>query len=100
MEGDGDRVGSGTTLGVDETSWVRANRAHAILYATGLVDADTGILIDMVAGNSAADLRRWCAAQEPAWLAGVAVVTTDLAESYRAGLDPHLAHATRVAAPF
>jgi len=28
------------------------------------------------------------------------VVTTDLAESYRAGLDPHLAHATRVADPF
>jgi transposase len=28
------------------------------------------------------------------------VVTTDLAESYRAGLSPHLAHATRVADPF
>ena len=28
------------------------------------------------------------------------MVTTDLAESYRAGLSPHLAHATRVADPF
>jgi transposase len=93
------RVGPVTKLGVDETSWLRANRAHATLYATGLVDLDAGILIDMVEGNAAADLRRWCATQEQAWLAGIGVVTTDLAESYRAGLDPHLAHATRVADP-
>jgi transposase len=94
------RVGPVTKLGVDETSWLRANRAHATLYATGLVDLDAGILIDMVEGNSAADLRRWCVSQDRAWLHGISVVTTDLAESYRAGLDPHLAHATRVADPF
>ena len=97
---DRDRVGPVTKLGVDETSWLRANRHHATRYATGLVDLDAGILIDMVEGNAAADLRRWCATQDPVWLAGVGVVTTDLAESYRAGLDPHLAHATRVADPF
>src|SRR5205085_3863196 len=49
---------------------------------------------------SAADLRRWCATQPAAWLVGISTVATDLAESYRAGLDPHLAHATRVADPF
>jgi hypothetical protein len=32
---------------VDETSWLRANRAYATLYATGLVDLDAGIFIDM-----------------------------------------------------
>jgi transposase len=31
---------------------------------------------------------------------GVRVVATDLAESYRAGVSPHLDHATRVADPF
>jgi transposase len=97
---DSGRVGPVTKLGVDETSWLRANRHHATRYATGLVDLDAGIVIDMVEGNAAADLRRWCAAQDPSWLAGIGVVTTDLAESYRAGLDPHLAHATRVADPF
>jgi transposase len=97
---DPDRVGPVAKLGIDETSWLRANRAHATLYATGLVDLDASILIDMVEGNSAADLRRWCASQDRAWLDGISVVTTDLAESYRAGLDPHLAHATRVADPF
>jgi transposase len=45
-------------------------------------------------------LGRWCAEQDEAWLRGVTTVATDLAESYRAGLRPHLDHATRVADPF
>ena len=39
-------------------------------------------------------------AQSRWWLAGVTTVATDLAESYRSGLSPHLAHARRVADPF
>ena len=54
----------------------------------------------MVAGNAAADLRRWTRGADPDWLAGIEVVATDLAESFRAGLSPHLDHATRVADPF
>jgi transposase len=95
------RVGPVRHLGVDETSWLRANRHHATLYATGLVDLDARMLIDLVEGNSADDLREWCLRQDPAWLEGIATVATDLAESFRAGLDdPHLASATRVADPF
>lgn len=98
---DPDRVGPVEMLGVDETSWLRANRYHSTLYATGLVDLDAHVLIDMVEGNSADDLRRWCARQDPGWLRAITVVATDLAESYRAGLDnEHLADATRVADPF
>ena len=54
----------------------------------------------MVEGNSAADLRRWTERADPAWLAGIKVVVTDLAESFRAGLSPHLDHTRRVADPF
>jgi transposase len=54
----------------------------------------------MVKGNSAADLRRWTANADPAWLRGINVVATDLTESFRAGLSPHLEHARRVADPF
>jgi transposase len=97
---DPDRVGAVTNLGVDETSFLKANRSHATRYATGLVDLDRRMVIDMVEGNAAADLRRWCAEQDPAWLGGIATVATDLAESYRAGLWPHLVHAERVADPF
>ncbi|HET6918648.1 MAG TPA: ISL3 family transposase [Jiangellaceae bacterium] len=97
---DPDRVGPVTNLGVDETSFLKANRSHATRYATGLVDLDRRMVIDMVEGNAAADLRRWCSEQDPAWLGGIATVATDLAESYRAGLWPHLVHAERVADPF
>lgn len=97
---DPDRVGPVSQLGIDETSWLTATPSHPTLYATGLVDLEAHILIDMVRGNSASDLRKWLGRQDESWLAGITVVTTDLAESYRAGLDPHLAHATRVADPF
>jgi transposase len=97
---DPDRVGAVRQLGVDETSFLKANRAHATVYATGLVDLERPIIIDMVEGNRAADLRRWTANADPGWLAGIEVVATDLAESFRAGLSPHLDHARRVADPF
>jgi transposase len=94
------RVGRVRQLGVDETSFLRANRWHATRYATGLVDLEARIVIDLVNGNAAADLRRWTENADPAWIAGIRVVATDLAESFRAGLSPHLDHATRVADPF
>ena len=94
------RIGACTQLGVDETSFLRANRAHATIYATGLVDLRAKVLIDMVEGNTAADLRRWTKNADPKWIAGIEVVATDLAESFRAGLSPQLDHATRVADPF
>ena len=63
---------------------------HATIYATGLIDLERHVVIDMVDGNSAADLRRWTINADPDWLAGIEVVATDLAESFRAGLSPHL----------
>lgn len=94
------RVGQVSELGVDETSYLKANREHPTLYATGLVDTKAGILIDMVEGNTAADLRKWCRRQPEEWLQGVGTVSIDLTDSYRSGLSPHLDHATRVADPF
>ena len=87
-------------LGVDETSFLSANPERSTDYVTGMVDLRGWKMVDTVEGNAASDLRRWCAAQDPSWLGAVRVVATDLAESYRAGLSPHLDHATRVADPF
>ncbi len=94
------RVGKVTALGIDETSFLKATKAHPTLFATGLVDLDHRIMIDMVEGNSAGSLRHWCKNADPAWLGEITVVATDLAESYRAGLSPYLDHAIRVADPF
>ncbi len=87
-------------LGADETSFLAANPEHPTIYVTGLVDLDARIVIDMVEGNRAADLRGWCKGQDKEFLAGITTVATDLAESFRAGLRPHLDHARRVADPF
>ncbi len=97
---DPDRVGPVRQLGVDETTYLSATRAHPTVYATALVDLEAKVLIDMVEGNSAADLRRWTKNADGNWLAGIEVVATDLAESFRVGLSPDLDHATRVADPF
>jgi transposase len=94
------RVGPVAQLGVDETSFLAANRNHHTIYVSSVVDLQRHVVIDLFGGNSAGDLRRWTARADPDWLAGVAVVATDLTESYRAGLRPHLAHVTRVADPF
>ena len=97
---DPERVGEVRQLGVDETTWLSANREHATLFATGIVDLERRIVVDVVPGNSATDLGGWLDRQPASWLAGVRVVATDLAESYRAALDGRLAHALRVADPF
>ena len=57
-------------------------------------------MIDMVEGNAAADLWKWIARAAPDWLAGIEVVATDLAQSFRTGLSLHLDHAVRVADRF
>lgn len=97
---DPNRVGRVRQLGVDETSFLRANRHHHTVYATGLVDLEGHRLIDMAEGNTAVDLRRWTANADPDWVKAIKVVATDLAQSFRAGLSPHLDHAVRVADPF
>jgi transposase len=94
------RVGVVAQLGVDETAWLTATKDHATLYATGLVDLRRRVVIDVIAGNSAKDLGSWLDRQPVPWLSQVRVVATDLAESYRSGLDGRLDHAIRVADPF
>jgi transposase len=94
------RVGAVTTLGVDETSWLAATKDHPTLFATGLIDLDKRVVIDVIEGNAAQDLGCWLDRQPASWREQVRVVATDLAESYRSGLSGRLDHAIRVADPF
>jgi transposase len=94
------RVGTVRHLGIDETSFLAAQPRRSTVYVTGLVDLRRHRMIDMTPGNTAADLRRWCANADPRWLGRVKVVATDLTDSYRAGMSPYLDHARRVADPF
>jgi transposase len=94
------RVGQVRALGVDEHSYLAATRDHATIYATVLVDLDRRRVLDLFEGRSAAKLRKWSSSRSELWRRGVEVVALDLTDTYRAGLAPHLAHATRVADPF
>ena len=97
---DPDRVGTVTALGIDETSFLKANAKHYTKLVTGFVSLDRHVMIDLVRGNTAADVRAWLGAQTPAWLAGIGTVATDLHEGFRSGLSPHLDHAVKVADAF
>lgn len=94
------RVGMVSKLGVDETSYRAATPVHSTLYATGMIDLDRRIVIDMIEGRQASDLRKWLLTQPGAWLNAVKVVATDLADSYRHGMTGILEHALKVADGF
>jgi transposase len=94
------RVSVVTSLGIDETAFLKATKDHATTYATGLVDLNKRVVVDVVLGNASQDLGGWLDAQPEAWLANISVVATDLADSYRAGLVGRIDHAIRVADPF
>ncbi len=83
---DPERVGIVEQLGVDETSFLKASRDHSTVYATGLVDTTAGILIDMVEGNTASDLRQWCERQPREWLAEIDTVSIDLTGRVRSSV--------------
>jgi hypothetical protein len=67
---DAERIGRVRRFGVDETSFLAATPQQATVYATGMIDLERHVVIDMVEGNSAADLRRWTTNADPDWVAG------------------------------
>lgn len=69
----------------DESSFLAANGRHATVYATGLVNLERHVMIDMVGGNTAADLRRRLESADPESLRAIRVVATDLAEGFGPG---------------
>jgi transposase len=76
---------------VDETSMRRRHR-----YLPVVQNGQTGELLAMVAHRNEAALSGFFAAQGRRWCSGVKVVVTDGSRSYRAAVERHLAHATRV----
>ena len=94
------RVEEVSSLGIDETAFLKANAEHPTMYVTGLVDLEQRVLIDMIEGNRAIDVSRWLSSKDEAFLAGITTVACDLHEGYRSGLHPHLDHARQVADPF
>jgi transposase len=91
------RLDGVTALGLDETTFLKASRDHPTLYVTGMVDARTGRLLDVVPDRTAAAVSAWLAARDQAWKAAVEVVAIDPYQGYKTALVGHLDHATLVA---
>ena len=88
---DPERVAGVRAVGLDETMYRHARRGRRRVLVTGVVDVDTGRLLDVFVGRHAADLRQWMARMPPDWLAAIEVVSVDPHEGYRSavvGADP------------
>jgi transposase len=84
------------TLGLDETSFLKATRLAPTQWVTGLVDLEGGRLLDVVADRTRAAVHGWLGAQPREWLAQVATVALDPWREYASALVPPLGHATVV----
>lgn len=90
------RLAATTALGVDETTFLHANPARRTEYVTGIVDLDRGLLLDVVAGRSAAVLAGWLAAQPEWWRDQITVAALDAFRGYANALAAGLSDATLV----
>jgi transposase len=90
------RLDGVTTLGLDETSFLKATRRAPTRYVTGLVDLEGGRLLDLVADRTRAAVAGWLGARTHDWLARIGTVALDPWRGYASALVVPLGHATVV----
>jgi transposase len=93
---DPDRLGAPSALGLDETSYLRANATHPRVMVTGFADLDRHVLLDVEPGRSGGVVRDWLDQRDDEWLAGIEVAVVDPFRGYAAGLTSRLLDATIV----
>jgi transposase len=81
------------TLGLDETSFLKATRLAPTRWVTGLVDLEGGRLLDVVADRTKAAVDSWLHARPRDWLAQVGTVALDPWRGYASALVAPLGHA-------
>lgn len=70
------------SLGVDETSFLRAGSRRRARFVTGLVDLDRARLLDVVDGRAGSAVAEWLAGRDRPWLAAVERVALDPYRGY------------------
>ena len=73
-------------VGLDETVYLHARRQRRRVLVTGVVDVESGRLLDVFEGREAGDLRRWMRAMPTEWLDRIEVVSVDPHEGYRSAI--------------
>jgi transposase len=90
------RLDGVATLGLDETSFLKATRVAPTRWVTGLVDLERGRPLDVVADRTRAAVDSWLGARPHDWLAQVGTVALDPWRGYASALVAPLGHATVV----
>jgi transposase len=88
-------LGVPSALGLDETSFLKANFSHPTLMVTGFVDLDRHRVIDVVAGHSTKAVTDWLEAKPQRWKRGIRVVALDPFRGYATGIRKGIPHAAR-----
>jgi transposase len=81
------RLGAPAAVGLDETSFLAATADRPSLLVTGIINLDTGRLIDVLPARSAVSVTGWLSAKPTPWLAGIRHVV----------IDPYQPYATAIA---
>jgi len=90
------RLGAPSALGLDETSYLRANATHPRVMVTGFADLDRHVLLDVEPGRSGGVVRDWLDHRETEWLASIEVAVVDPFRGYANALVDRLPDATIV----
>jgi transposase len=97
------RLAGVSTVGVDETAYLRATGTHPTRYATGIADLTPGRptrLLDVVEGRSGTVLASWLAQQDADWKDAITTASLDPFRGYATALARQLPDAVRVLDPF
>jgi transposase len=87
------RLDGVATLGLDETSFLKATRTAPTRYVTGLVDLEGGRLLEVVPDRTKAAVHGWLGVRPHGWLAGITTVALDPWHGYASALTAPLGHA-------
>jgi transposase len=90
------RLDGVTTLGLHETSFLRATPTAPTRYVTDLVDVEAGRLLDVIADRTTRAVTAWLGARPRSWLNGVTTVALDPWRGYASALVAPLSHASVV----
>ncbi len=98
---DPNRLAGVVAIGVDETSFLAANRRHHTEFVTGIVALPgpgraRAQLLDVIPGRTRTAVQQWICARDPAWRRAVTVCSLDPFRGYASALSASLPHATRV----
>ncbi len=100
LAADRKRLNKTTAIGLDETSFVKANQASHSDYATTVADVENHQIIDILPTRKYVDVAGWIDKQPAAWKERIRFGALDMSATYAAVYSVVLPKAAQVVDPF